>query len=105
MNRALDSKERLRAVLDNFSSLGKKEPQREALRPDEIRFKSLLITMENYSISFRQAVKIVGGIVRLQTLMEDGKIRGVKPSGSSNNKWRINAADCYRNVKPNKKIS
>lgn len=96
----LESRERLRAVLKTFESRGRdavKEPQ---LSPDEIRFRSLLIVMEKECLSFRQATKLVGGIRKLNKLLESGKIRGLKPDGSRNKMWKINAADCYKNIKP-----
>ena len=89
--------ERLKSVLNNLEPTQEK---RQTLSPDEVRFRSLLIVMENQTMSYREAVKIVGGQVRLQRLMENDKIRYYKPEGSSNTKWRINAADCYRNVRP-----
>lgn len=70
------------------------------LSPDEVRFQSLLRRMENKTISRNQAIVIVGGEKRLDRLMQEGTIRSNKPAGSSNRQWRINAADCYRCVKP-----
>lgn len=70
------------------------------LSPDEVRFRSLLILMRDKTVSYRDAMMIVGGKVRLEQLMIDGKIRGFKPAGNSNRCWRINAADCYAHVKP-----
>lgn len=70
------------------------------LSPDEVRFQSLLLLMRDRTVSFRDAVIIVGGKMRLEQLMIEGEIRGYKPSGKSNRSWRINAADCYKHVKP-----
>lgn len=70
------------------------------LTPDEVRYKSLLLFYEDKFVSYRSAVKIVGGEIKLKRLMEDGSIRCDKPDGASNRKWRINAADCYRHIKP-----
>lgn len=69
------------------------------MSPDEIRFRSLLIAMENKTISFRAARIIVGGEARLTRLMESGKIRYEKKHN-----YIINAADCYRNIRPRKQV-
>lgn len=69
------------------------------MSPDEIRYKSLLIAMENKTVSFRTATIIVGGEVRLTRLMESGKIRYEKKHN-----YIINAADCYRNIRPRKQV-
>lgn len=71
------------------------------MSPDEVRFKSLLIRMQNESVSARTAIKIVGGKSRLERLMKEGTIRYNKPEGALNRQWEINMADCLRCVKPN----
>lgn len=70
------------------------------LSPDEVRFQSLLLVMQNETVSYREAVKIVGGKIRLERLMTAGSIRAFKPEGHYTRNWRINAVDCYMNVKP-----
>lgn len=92
--------ERLSNALKVFDQVKVVEDTRKPLSPDEVRFQSLLIAMRNKTVSYRQAVIIVGGDVRLKKLMESGVVRCNKPSGTSNKKWRINAADCYNNVRP-----
>lgn len=94
-----ESKDRLRAVLFNFEARQRGASAEDALSPDEDKFKSLLVIMENETMSYRSASKIVGQ-VKLDKLMEEGVIRSYKPDGESNRKWRINAADCYRHVRP-----
>lgn len=69
------------------------------MSPDEIRFRSLLLVMENKTISFRAAKIIVGGKIRLIRLMERGAIRYEKKHN-----YLINAADCYRNIRPRKQV-
>lgn len=91
--------ERLTSALKCFDPVKAKE-ERPPLSPDEVRFQSLLLAMRNRTVSYRQAVIIVGGEVRLNRLMAEGTVRCTKPKGSVNKKWRINAADCYRNVRP-----
>lgn len=91
--------ERLSNALKVFDPVTVVEDKRP-LSPDEVRFQSLLIAMRKKTVSYRQAVVIVGGEVRLQRLMADGRVRCSKPSGSTNKKWRINAVDCYSNVRP-----
>lgn len=70
------------------------------MSPDEIRFRSLVRRMEKRTVSHNFAVLIVGGEKRLERLMSDGSIRCYKPEGSANRQWQINAADCFRFVKP-----
>lgn len=89
--------QRLNSVTFEFDPPRQKEI---VLSPDEVRFKSLLLMMERKSLSYREAVKIVGGDVTLKRFIENGEIRCDKPDGSPNRKWRINAADCYRHIKP-----
>jgi len=91
--------ERLAYALNSLEPV-KEEVPKNGLSPDEVRFKSLLIAMRNKTVSFRQAVVIVGGTVRLTRLIEEGRVRCDKLAGSQNRKWRINAADCYNNVRP-----
>lgn len=95
--------ERYNALLGNFNTQAP-EPVRLELSPDEIRYNSLLIAMENQYISMRDAIKIVGGYKRLNLLIETNKIRGIKPEGARNRRWQINASDCYRNVRPRLKL-
>lgn len=91
--------ERLSAVLASFAQKPKEE-DKPKYSPNEIRFLSLLIAMEKQTVSFRQAQKIVGGLQRLTLLIDSGEIRVDKPEGATNRKWLVNAADCYRNVRP-----
>ena len=99
-NMSNNSLERLNAALQHLESRRAVKKAEPAPSPDEIRYRSLLIAMEHKNISFAFATKIVGGKVRLMSLMESGAIRNTKPDGASNRKWLINAADCYRNIRP-----
>lgn len=64
------------------------------------KYLSLLRRTERIDISYKRAVKLVGGEKRLERLMLEEKIRYSKPDGSANTMWRINFADVIRNVKP-----
>lgn len=45
------------------------------------------------------SAKIVGGRVRLERLVGEGKIRADKPTNSQNGKWFCNASDVLRYAK------
>lgn len=45
------------------------------------------------------SAKIVGGRVRLEKLVGEGKIRADKPTNSQNGKWFCNASDVLRYAK------
>lgn len=94
------SKETNSRLKNVVSAIDPTRGEKVSLSPDEVRFRSLLIMMEDETISYRNASKIVGGNKRLVNLMTNGVIRAFKPDGGLNRTWRINAADCYRNVKP-----
>lgn len=64
------------------------------------KYLSLLKRAERINVSYKRAVKLVGGEKRLERLMLKEKIRYSKPDGSANTMWRINFADVIRNVKP-----
>ena len=59
----------------------------------------ILTVMDKHFFGQREAAKIVGGIGRLQRLMEEGKIRYDKPNDSQNGKWFCNAGDVLRYAK------
>lgn len=63
-----------------------------------VLFQCLLIIYETKTFSMRQAIEIVGGNGRLKELIDNGSIRATK--GERNCSWRINAADCIRNIRP-----
>lgn len=74
-----------------------------AMSPDEIRFKSLVVGTEGFPISQNMAIRIVGGKKRLAQLIQDGAIRYLSEpqmTDTANKKHAINFADCIRNTKP-----
>lgn len=64
------------------------------------KYLSLLRRTESLCVSYKKAVKLVGGEKRLERLMLEGKVRYSKPEGSTNTMWRFNLADIIKNVKP-----
>lgn len=64
------------------------------------KFQSLLRRTERLHVSYKKAVRLVGGEKRLEKLMLAKKVRYSKPEGSANTMWRFNLSDIIRNVKP-----
>ncbi len=64
------------------------------------KYQSLLRRTESIHVSYKKAVKLVGGEKRLEQLMLAEKVRYTKPGGSANTMWRFNLSDIIRNVKP-----
>ena len=69
------------------------------------KYQSLLRRTESIHVSYKKAVKLVGGEKRLERLMLAEKVRYTKPDGNPNTMWRFNLADIVRNVKPLKNTS
>lgn len=61
----------------------------------------LRVVFEKYQIRFskREAAKIVGGIYRLERLVEEGKVRMDKPAAKQNGKWFCNGWDVLTHTK------
>lgn len=64
------------------------------------KYQSLLRRTEGIHVSYKKAVKLVGGEKRLERLMLAEKVRYTKPDGNANTMWRFNLSDIIRNVKP-----
>lgn len=64
------------------------------------KYQSLLRRTERIHVSYKKAVKLVGGEKRLERLMLEEKVRYSKPVGNPNTMWRFNLGDIIRNVKP-----
>lgn len=65
------------------------------------KYQSILIQVEGMTFSWNVAVKLVGGKKRLERLMAESRVRFDKPFGAANTKWKFDAADIIRNIKPN----
>lgn len=50
------------------------------------------------TFSKNTAAKIVGGMYRLEKLVQNGRIRIEKPTAAQNGKWRCNAADVLKYI-------
>lgn len=55
--------------------------------------------MNDKVFGYRTSAKIVGGRMRLDRLIMEGKIRADKPCAKQNGKWRCNAADVLRHTR------
>lgn len=64
------------------------------------KYQSLLRRTESIHVSYKKAVKLVGGEKRLERLMLAEKVRYTKLDGNPNTMWRFNLSDIIRNVKP-----
>lgn len=62
----------------------------------EARLENILAVMEQETFGQRKAATIVGGLKRLEHLMEEGKVRWDKLTGKQNSKWFCNAADVLK---------
>lgn len=62
----------------------------------EARLENILNVMERETFGQRKAATIVGGLKRLEHLMEEGKVRCEKPTQKQNGKWFCNAADVLK---------
>ncbi len=69
------------------------------------KYLSFLNRAEKQDVSWKKAVVLIGGEKRLETLMDQGKIRFSKPDGARNTKWRFNLADIVRNSRTDAKIA
>ena len=69
------------------------------------KYLSFLRRAEKQEISWKKAVILVGGEKRLESLMEQGKIRFFKPEGARNTKWRFNLADIVKNTRTDSRIA
>lgn len=100
-----NSERRLASVLEGLEERlgGNNKAAELPLSPDEIRFRSLIVAFENKKVSFSTARIIVGGRKRLMQLISDGKVRSYKPDGPKNTSWKLNAVDCFLNIRPRKK--
>lgn len=70
---------------------------------DEIRYRSLLETFKDFAVSWKMAVKTVGGEKRLRDLMEKGLITYIEEPGlydAPQRKHKINFAQCLLYTKP-----
>lgn len=63
------------------------------------KYLSFLRRAESQQVSWKKAVKFVGGEKRLERLIIDGKVRCHKPEGAVNTKWRFNLADIVKNAR------
>lgn len=73
---------------------------------EEIQLENIFSVMANESFCKDTAAKIVGGVKKLERLIESGKIAAEKPTNRQNGKWYCNAADVLRhcrNMRVNKK--
>lgn len=62
----------------------------------EAKLENILAVMNMETFGQRKAAAIVGGLKRLERLMETGKIRWDKPTDTQNGKWFCNAADVLK---------
>lgn len=69
------------------------------------KYLSFLKRAEKQEVSWKKAVILVGGEKRLESLMEEGKIRFFKPDGARNTKWRFNLADIVKNTRTDSRIA
>lgn len=69
--------------------------------PDTIaaRLDVIYRTMAKEFFGIRKAAKMVGGRMRLEQLIIEGRVRADKPTAAQNGKWQINAADVLANIK------
>ena len=94
-------KQHLDAIENLFNDFCKSsDAAMNKISENDIKFQCLCNLWETKSLSFRQATEIVGGKERLSRLIDSGLVRAKKNSGGENAAWRINAADCIRNLKP-----
>lgn len=63
------------------------------------KYLSFLRRAESQQVSWKKAVKLIGGEKRLERLIVDGKIRCHKPEGAVNTMWRFNLADIVKNAR------
>lgn len=69
----------------------------------EAKLHDIMLIMNRESFGQRKSAALVGGLKRLMTLMEEGKIRSEKPKNAQNGKWFCNAADVLKYaIKPHK---
>ena len=66
---------------------------------DTARLDVIYRVMNNQCFGFRTASRIVGGRLRLERLIVEGKVRAEKPCPVQNGKWRCNAADVLRHAR------
>ena len=63
------------------------------------KYLSFLRRAESQQVSWKKAVKLIGGEKRLERLIIEGKLRYHKPEGAANTKWRFNLADIVKNAR------
>lgn len=63
----------------------------------EVRYNDILRQANRHTFSQRDAAMWVGGLLRLKSLIDEGKIRYGK--GSKPTAWRLNAADVLRHCR------
>lgn len=61
-----------------------------------IKYDNLMLLSSQIIIGKRTAERIVGSKARLQSLINEDKIRVEKPTGAQNSKWRIRLSECFR---------
>lgn len=66
---------------------------------NELKLEAIYRRTKDLIFSKNAAAKIVGGRVRLEKLVGEGKIRADKPTNSQNGKWFCNASDVLRYAK------
>lgn len=61
-----------------------------------IKYENLMLLSSKIIIGKRTAERIVGSKARLQSLINEDKIRVEKPTSAQNSKWRIRLDECFR---------
>jgi len=70
-----------------------------AVNPEAIQLENIYRAMANESFCKDKAAKIVGGVKKLERLIESGQISAEKPTKKQNGKWYCNAADVLRHCR------
>lgn len=66
---------------------------------NELKLEAIYRRTKDVVFSKSISAKIVGGRVRLERLVGEGKVRADKPSNTQNGKWFCNASDVLRYAK------
>jgi hypothetical protein len=71
----------------------------EKVNQKERLLDNILLYFQGKTFSQREAVKIVGGLGKLATLIERGEVEADKSSSAPNTKWRLKADQVLRHCR------